>query len=207
MAFVERAPAPVPGGGCSPRRCRGGRALLASLVPYYLDRCRPARVPVRRRGRSCSACRSRARSVALVAVSLALVLCAVVARPAVRRGRRTEKQLGGIGSVVLLVMGMLGGCMFPRLLMPPFMQTIGLAVPHWLGARRLLRGARPRGHIDRRRRAVDRSAARVRRGVRRRSASRCSASSAEGRFPVRKLVTRKSRCRTSPRALTPRNFP
>jgi ABC-2 type transport system permease protein len=31
---------------------------------------------------------------------------------------------------VLLVMGMLGGCMFPRPLMPAFMQQIGLGVPH-----------------------------------------------------------------------------
>jgi ABC-2 type transport system permease protein len=27
-------------------------------------------------------------------------------------------------------MGLLGGCMFPRLFMPPFMQKVGLAVPH-----------------------------------------------------------------------------
>jgi ABC-2 type transport system permease protein len=42
----------------------------------------------------------------------------------------TEKMLGGVGSVVLLIMGMLGGCMVPRLVMPPFMKTLGLAVPH-----------------------------------------------------------------------------
>jgi len=42
----------------------------------------------------------------------------------------SEKQLGGIGSVVLLVMGMLGGCMVPRLVMPAFMKSIGMAVPH-----------------------------------------------------------------------------
>jgi ABC-2 type transport system permease protein len=42
----------------------------------------------------------------------------------------TEKQLGGIGSVVLLVMGLLGGCMMPRLIMPPAMRQIGHAVPH-----------------------------------------------------------------------------
>jgi ABC-2 type transport system permease protein len=32
--------------------------------------------------------------------------------------------------LALLVMGLLGGCMFPRLLMPAFMQTIGHVVPH-----------------------------------------------------------------------------
>ena len=28
-------------------------------------------------------------------------------------------------------MGLLGGCMFPRIAMPPFMKTLGLGVPHW----------------------------------------------------------------------------
>ena len=32
--------------------------------------------------------------------------------------------------MILLVMGLLGGCMFPRLLMPPFMQKLGHVVPH-----------------------------------------------------------------------------
>jgi ABC-2 type transport system permease protein len=32
--------------------------------------------------------------------------------------------------VVLLVMGLLGGCMFPRILMPDFMKGLGHVVPH-----------------------------------------------------------------------------
>lgn len=67
---------------------------------------------------------------ALVAVSLALVYCAVSLGLLFAALGGTERQLGAFGSVALLVMGILGGCMLPRLLMPPEMQTIGLAVPH-----------------------------------------------------------------------------
>ena len=67
---------------------------------------------------------------ALVVLSLVLVACAVSLGLLMAAIARTEKQLGGIGSVVLLVMGMLGGCMFPRLIMPDFMKQLGLAVPH-----------------------------------------------------------------------------
>lgn len=68
--------------------------------------------------------------VALVAVSLAVTYSAVGLGLLLAAFTTTEKQLGGIGSVALLVMGMLGGCMVPRLLMPKIMQTIGLATPH-----------------------------------------------------------------------------
>jgi ABC-2 type transport system permease protein len=68
--------------------------------------------------------------VALIALSLAVTLCAVCLGLLFAAIATTEKQLGGVGSVVLLVMGMLGGCMFPRLVMPPFMKTLGLGVPH-----------------------------------------------------------------------------
>jgi ABC-2 type transport system permease protein len=42
----------------------------------------------------------------------------------------TERQVGAIGSVCLLLMGLLGGGMVPRPLMPHTMQTIGLFTPH-----------------------------------------------------------------------------
>lgn len=67
---------------------------------------------------------------ALAALSLAVVYCAVALGLLMASLGGSEKQLGGIGSVVLLVMGMLGGSMFPRPLMPPFMQQLGLGVPH-----------------------------------------------------------------------------
>jgi ABC-type multidrug transport system permease subunit len=67
---------------------------------------------------------------ALCVLSLALSLCAVCLGMLFASFGATEKQIGSIVSVVLLVMGLLGGCMFPRLLMPPAMQQIGHIVPH-----------------------------------------------------------------------------
>lgn len=67
---------------------------------------------------------------ALIALSVAVVVCAVSLGLLMAAIGGSERQLGGIGSVALLVMGMLGGSMFPRPLMPPFMQQLGLAVPH-----------------------------------------------------------------------------
>ncbi len=105
------------------------KALLATLVPYYL-------VGVAQLaflfgiGILAFGMQVAGSPLALVVLSLALVACAVSLGLLFAALARTEKALGGIGSVVLLVMGMLGGCMFPRLGMPPFMRTIGLGVPH-----------------------------------------------------------------------------
>ncbi len=68
--------------------------------------------------------------IALAAVSAAVAFCAVALGLLFSSLARSERQLGGIGSVTLLVMGMLGGCMVPRIVMPPVMQSLGLAVPH-----------------------------------------------------------------------------
>ncbi len=67
---------------------------------------------------------------ALAALSLALVYCAVSLGLLFAAIGGSERQLGGLGSVALLVMGMLGGCMVPRQAMPHLMQSLGLAVPH-----------------------------------------------------------------------------
>jgi ABC-2 type transport system permease protein len=67
---------------------------------------------------------------ALIALSLALVFGAVALGLLFAAIGGSERQLGGFGSVALLVMGMIGGCMVPRQAMPPFMQSLGLAVPH-----------------------------------------------------------------------------
>jgi ABC-2 type transport system permease protein len=67
---------------------------------------------------------------ALIAISLALVYCAVALGLLFAAIGGSERQLGGFGSIALLVMGMVGGCMVPRQVMPPFMQSLGLAVPH-----------------------------------------------------------------------------
>ena len=66
---------------------------------------------------------------ALVLLSIGLALCAVSFGLLVSSFGGTERQIGSTVPVAILVMGLLGGCMFPRLFMPAFMKTIGNAVP------------------------------------------------------------------------------
>ena len=105
------------------------KALLATLVPYFL-------VGIVQLaflfgiGIGVFGMQVAGSIAALVALSVALVLCSVCLGLLFASIATTEKQLGGVGSVALLVMGLLGGCMFPRLLMPDFMKRLGLGVPH-----------------------------------------------------------------------------
>ena len=59
--------------------------------------------------------------VATCATSLGLLIAAV---------STTEKQISSLGSVAILIMGLVGGCMLPRAIMGPTLQRIGLFVPH-----------------------------------------------------------------------------
>jgi ABC-2 type transport system permease protein len=105
------------------------QALLATLVPYYLVGVIQLAF-LFALGVFAFGMQIAGSLVALVVLSLAVVACSVALGLLMAAVARTEKQLGGIGSVVLLVMGMLGGCMVPRLVMPPFMKMLGLGVPH-----------------------------------------------------------------------------
>src|SRR5690606_6345391 len=67
---------------------------------------------------------------ALVVLTCAVVACAVALGLFIASFAGTEKQVGGIGSICLLVLGLVGGAMVPRLIMPAFMQKLGLATPH-----------------------------------------------------------------------------
>ena len=67
---------------------------------------------------------------ALIALTVAVVLCATALGLFIASFGGTEKQVGGIGSICILVMGLLGGAMVPRPIMPETMQQIGLLVPH-----------------------------------------------------------------------------
>ncbi len=67
---------------------------------------------------------------ALVAVTVCVVLCATALGLLIASLGGTEKQVGSVGTICLLVMGLVGGSMVPRVVMPPAMQTIGLFVPH-----------------------------------------------------------------------------
>jgi ABC-2 type transport system permease protein len=104
-------------------------ALLATLVPYYLVGLAQLAF-LFGIGAAAFGMQVAGSLAALIALSLAVSLCAVSLGFLMAAIGGSEKQLGGIGSVALLVMGMLGGCMFPRAFMPPFMKTIGLGVPH-----------------------------------------------------------------------------
>ncbi len=66
---------------------------------------------------------------ALGLLSVALALCSVSFGLLVSSFGGTERQIGSTVPVVILVMGLLGGCMFPRLFMPAFMKQLGNAVP------------------------------------------------------------------------------
>jgi ABC-2 type transport system permease protein len=67
---------------------------------------------------------------ALVVLSALVVASACALGMFVAAFGWTEKQIGSILPIIVLVMGLLGGCMFPRLFMPPFMKTLGFATPH-----------------------------------------------------------------------------
>lgn len=105
------------------------RALLATLVPYALVGVLQLTFLFATGALLCGM-RIAGSLGALVAVSLALVYCAVSLGLLMAAIGGSERQLGGIGSVLLLVMGMVGGCMVPRIAMSPLMKSIGLAVPH-----------------------------------------------------------------------------
>ena len=69
-------------------------------------------------------------AVALAVVTVAVVLCATTLGLLVASLGGTEKQVHGYATVAILVMALLGGCMFPRFFMPPAMKTVGLFTPH-----------------------------------------------------------------------------
>lgn len=105
------------------------KALVSTLVPYYvIGACQLAFLfLVGIAGFQVTVAGS---VLALVVLSLATVACAVSLGLLFAALASSERQLGGIASVVLLIMGMVGGCMIPRPLMPEIMQSLGLAVPH-----------------------------------------------------------------------------
>jgi ABC-type multidrug transport system permease subunit len=68
--------------------------------------------------------------VGLCLLTCAVVFCAVALGLLIASFSGTQKQVGSIGSIAILLMGLLGGAMIPRLIMPETMQHIGLATPH-----------------------------------------------------------------------------
>src|SRR5204862_7942069 len=58
---------------------------------------------------------------ALVATGAALIIGTMA---------RTEEQTGAIGPPIGIALGMLGGCMWPLVIVPPVMRAVGHATPH-----------------------------------------------------------------------------
>jgi ABC-2 type transport system permease protein len=69
-------------------------------------------------------------ALALCVMTVAVVFCATALGLFLASFGGTEKQVGSVGSITILVMGLLGGAMVPRLVMPETMQKLGLVVPH-----------------------------------------------------------------------------
>jgi ABC-type Na+ efflux pump permease subunit len=68
--------------------------------------------------------------VALAALTVGVAACATTLGLLIAAVSSTEKQISSLGSVLIMIMGLVGGCMFPRALMPHAMQQVGLFVPH-----------------------------------------------------------------------------
>jgi len=66
----------------------------------------------------------------VVLISALTAYCAVSLGLFIASFGGTPKAVGGFGSIVILIMGMLGGAMIPRIAMPEVLQKAGLAVPH-----------------------------------------------------------------------------
>jgi ABC-2 type transport system permease protein len=67
---------------------------------------------------------------ALAVLTIGVSCCATALGLALSAFSTTEKQISSLGSVVILIMGLIGGCMFPRALMPETLKHLGLFVPH-----------------------------------------------------------------------------
>lgn len=81
-------------------------------------------------GRGVLGMRLAGSAFAVALVCLAVVLCAVCLGLFVASVGRSARTVGALTSVVLLVLGMLGGAMIPRALMPESVRALGLFTPH-----------------------------------------------------------------------------
>jgi ABC-2 type transport system permease protein len=67
---------------------------------------------------------------ALAVLTIGVACCATTLGLLIAALSSTEKQISSLGAVLIMIMGLVGGCMFPRALMPHTMQQVGLFVPH-----------------------------------------------------------------------------
>ena len=68
--------------------------------------------------------------VGLVLITLAVAACATSLGLLVAAFARTGQQISGIGTIVVLVLAAVGGCMVPPVFMPDFMNSLALFTPN-----------------------------------------------------------------------------
>jgi ABC-2 type transport system permease protein len=103
--------------------------LLARLVPYYVVGLVQMTF-LFGLGAIAFGLRVGGSVIALAVLTAVVVFAAVSLGLLIASFSGTERQVGAVGSVCLLVMGLLGGGMVPRPFMPQTMKTIGLFTPH-----------------------------------------------------------------------------
>lgn len=103
--------------------------LLAKLVPYYLVGLVQMAF-LFGLGHLVFGIQVAGSLLALVVLTLAVVFAAVALGLFIASFGGSQKQVGSVGSIALLVMGLLGGAMIPRISMPQTMQAVGLGTPH-----------------------------------------------------------------------------
>jgi ABC-2 type transport system permease protein len=103
--------------------------LLAKLVPYYVVSLLQMAI-LFGIGVAAFGMEVRGSPVALVVLTMAVSFCAVALGLFIASFGGSQKQVGSVGSITLLVMGLVGGAMVPRLIMPAGVKAIGLATPH-----------------------------------------------------------------------------
>jgi ABC-2 type transport system permease protein len=108
---------------------RRSTVLLAKLVPYYLVGLTQMAF-LFGTGALVFGMRVAGSPLGLVLLTAAVVFAAVSLGLVVASLSGTERQVGAIGSVCLLVMGLIGGGMVPRPFMPDTMKRIGMFTPH-----------------------------------------------------------------------------
>lgn len=68
--------------------------------------------------------------IALAGITVAVVFAACSLGLLIASFGGTEKQIGGYATIAILGMGLVGGCMFPRMFMPESVKAVGNFVPH-----------------------------------------------------------------------------
>ncbi|GAA0402306.1 ABC transporter permease [Streptomyces luteireticuli] len=104
------------------------RLLLGKILPYVLVTIVQV-VLLTAFGRLAFGMSLGDHPLALIPVTLALALCACALGVLLAAWARTDSQVSGLGTIAVLVLAALGGCMVPLVFMPDFMKSIARFTP------------------------------------------------------------------------------